>query len=73
MCLQEPAKTEEALEGAVLSPPGPMQPGESGMDGEIGTDIYTLLCMKWMAGEGLLYSTGGKKRRYNLFAGHILS
>ena len=33
-----------------------------GMDLEIGIDIYTLLCIKQMVGEGLLYSTGGGKR-----------
>ena len=32
-----------------------------GMDWEIGIDICTLLCMKQMADDGLLYSTGGKK------------
>ena len=29
-----------------------------GMDWEVGIDIYTLLCMKWMAVKNLLYSTG---------------
>ena len=29
-----------------------------GMNWEIGIDIYTLLCIKWVANENLLYSTG---------------
>ena len=37
------------------------------------SETLVSLCMKQMAGEGLLYSTGEKKKRYNLFAGHILS
>ena len=36
------------------------------------TDIYTLLCIKEITNEKLLYSTG-EKRRYTLFVGHILS
>lgn len=31
------------------------------MDWEIGTDVGTLLCMMYLAGEYLLYSTGEKK------------
>ena len=43
-----------------------------GMDWETGIDVYTLLCMKQIPGEGLLYRTE-KKRRYSLLTGHILS
>ena len=32
--------------------------GESGTNGESSIDIYTLSCVKWMAGERLLYNTG---------------
>ena len=32
----------------------------SRMDWEIGIDLWTILYVKWMAGEGLLYSTGGE-------------
>ena len=28
------------------------------MNWEIGTDIYTLLCIQWITNENLLYSTG---------------
>ena len=34
--------------------------GRVGMDWEVGIDIYTLLCMKWMAGKDLLYSVWGR-------------
>ena len=36
--------------------------GGGGMDWEIGIDVCTLLCMKWVAGEGLLYGTGKEKK-----------
>ena len=32
--------------------------GKSGMNGESSINIYTLLCVKQMAGEMLLYNTG---------------
>ena len=32
--------------------------GKSGMNGESSINIYTLLCVKQMAGEKLLYNTG---------------
>ena len=32
--------------------------GEGGMNWEIGIDIYTLLCIKQITNENLLYSTG---------------
>ena len=32
--------------------------GEGGMNWEIGIGIYTLLCMKQIPNEDLLYSTG---------------
>ena len=32
-----------------------------GMNCEIGVDIYTLLCMKYVSNENLLYSTGNSK------------
>ena len=38
---------------------------------EIGIDTYTLLSIKQMTNENLLYSTG-EKRRYNLALGPIL-
>lgn len=31
--------------------------GESGMNGEIGIDLYILLCIKQIIHENLLYST----------------
>ena len=31
---------------------------EGGMNWEIGIDICTLLCIKWITNENLLYSTG---------------
>ena len=33
--------------------------GESGMNGEGSLNIYTLSCVQQMAGEKLLYNTGG--------------
>ena len=46
---------------------------QGGINWEIGIDIYTLLCIKQICNENVLHHTGGKKRRYNLFVGHILS
>ena len=38
---------------------------------KVGIDVCTVLCMKQVAGEGLLYTTGKKNRIYNLFVGYI--
>ena len=42
-----------------------------GMNWEVGTNIYTLLCIKEITNESLWYSMG--EERYSLFVGHILS
>ena len=42
------------------------------MNGEIGIDIHTL-CIKHIANENLPKAQEEKKRRYNLFEGHLLS
>ena len=47
----------------------PRWEGSSGINWEIGTGIYTQQCIKQITSENLLYSTGGKKRRYDLFVG----
>ena len=35
---------------------------EGGINWETGTDIHTLLCIQWMAGDSLLYSMGSSAR-----------
>ena len=52
--------------------------GHSGGEGrwmnwEIGIDIYTLLCIKYITNKNILCSTRRKKRKCNLFVGHVLS
>ena len=37
---------------------GTMKEGKSGKNGESGISLYTLSCVRWMAGEKLLCSTG---------------
>ena len=39
--------------------------GKSGMNGESSIDIYTLPCVKQIAGEKLLYNTGSPALRSN--------
>ena len=42
-------------------------PGEGwgeGLDGEFGTDMYTLLYLKWIISKDLLYSTGNSAQCY---------
>ena len=36
--------------------------GESGINGESSINIYTLSCVKWMAGGKILYHTGSLAR-----------
>ena len=36
--------------------------GESGINGESSINIYTLSCVKWMAGGKILYHTGSLPR-----------
>ena len=35
-----------------------------GMDGEFGTDKYTLLCLKWITNNDLLHSMGNSAQYY---------
>jgi len=35
-----------------------------GIDREFGIDMYTLLCLKWIANKDLLHSTGNSAQYY---------
>ena len=39
--------------------------GGGGMNWEIGIDIYTLICIKWITNKNLLYSTGNSTLLYS--------
>ena len=39
--------------------------GRAGMDGEIGIDMYTLICIKQITNENPLYSTGNSTSLYS--------
>ena len=41
--------------------------GSGGMHWEIGIDMYTLMCIKWMTNKNLLYSTGNSTQ-YSVMA-----
>ena len=43
--------------------------GGGGMNRETGMDIYTVLCIKEITNESLLYSTGGEVQS----VGHVLN
>ena len=39
--------------------------GGGGMNWEIGIDMYTLMCIKWMTNKNLLYKKKKKKKESN--------
>ena len=44
--------------------------GGGGMNWEIGIDMYTLMCIKWMTNKNLLYKKINQKKKKRFYMAH---